>query len=245
MKKVFCALLSGLPYRDPYISPKSCTPTKHKLCLTCNNKGRSAQKRSASKSRKISSMFGDADRFSDNALIYLSLFQGKDLNADERKALGDLEEYFNSTADNIIQDFQNRCDQGKNEMVPIVVEALGEYAFDQTWFIDGLKVLHQKRVEAQIPGAKPERWVDYTSEFEWGRKLEAKAKKEPIRNIIKLNPKDSKYYKEKPKSDAIYIHYAFGCSRPELRLQVIEAVEQTKGSEFLAKIRKIFNNLLP
>ena len=144
--------------------------------------------------------------------LFIYHFFSKSLNADERKTLRDLEEYFSSTADNIIQDFQNRCDQGKNEMVPIVVEALGEYT-DQTWFIDGLKVLHQKRVEAQIPGAKPERWVDYTSKFEWGRKLEAKAKKEPIRNIINLNPKDSKYYKEKSK-DAIYIHYAFGCSPP-------------------------------
>jgi hypothetical protein len=236
-KTVYCNLVSH------NINPKECVPTKNQLCQNCANKGQSTQKKVASKFRNISSMFGDADKFFDYALLYLSFCEADNLNAAETAAMKELEGYFATTAKNIIEDFQSRCDLGDPELVPIIVEAFGEFAFDQEWFTQGLKVLHQKGIKFKIPGASPGRWVDYTKNFIWGRELEAKAKKIPIRDLLKSNP--TRYYKEKSKTDAIYIHYAFGCSRPELRSQVIEAIRETRGPEFLDQIRKIFNDTLP
>jgi hypothetical protein len=189
MKKVFCGL-AGENGEGELIPPGKCTPTKHKICQLCKNKGRNSHKKSALKSRRKPNMFGNADRFFEQTLIYLSLFQANDLSLNEEKFLKELEEHFKSTAENILSDFQTKCEQGNNKMIPNIINALAEYALDQSWFINGLKSLHNRGIEITLPGAPPEHWVDYTKNFIWGRKLESKTKKEAIRN----DKAKTKYY---------------------------------------------------
>jgi hypothetical protein len=125
----------------------------------------------------------------------------------------------------MVEEFKDVCKKGESKGVNIIINAIGEVAFKEKWFCDGLKNLFSKKKELKIPKLKIEH--NYQKMHEDMRRFEKKLSAGKTQNealsFFKYPSKiKTQYFRDFPKKLHICcFHYCYGLLHDELHEQIL------------------------
>lgn len=168
-----------------------------------------------------------------------------------------IQDFLRNTYQEIIEDYLRRCDNMESSMVNIILDAIGEYAFSEHWFIEGMEKLYRLKKQFKILPRKSE--FNFTESYSQVCKMEKKFKKYSTRDVFGWDAGDDEeetkktkskkrglYYKTFLKNMAIaHIHYCYGLLRDDLHKHILEDIPPMKLDEFNKLIKNINQKILP
>lgn len=129
--------------------------------------------------------------------------------------------------DYIVAGFLRGCENRKTDDISNILKAIGPIAFDEPWFIDGMKALHSCGKRFVVPSISSK--FDISDLLNESRKLEKKLKRYPQVEALSFfdepNLTKTRYYREFPRKQKIMlIHFIYGLLNEEFHKQVLNEI---------------------
>lgn len=154
-----------------------------------------------------------------------------------------LKQKYNEISTNYLKTCETGSHKDAKAAVRRVLEAIGPKAFNEQWFIEGLKSLYMRKIRFQFPIFKNE--VDFGPLFEFACKAEKRFRNNPVWNAFNQDAtKQSDYYREFPKAmDICFLHYLYGVLNEAAHKATLEDIPKMDAAYLDSVIREIDKNL--
>jgi hypothetical protein len=178
-------------------------------------------------------------------------YHGMEALTNERMAVYEkihtfLERKYKMTIDEYLKD----CERGNSAGVNRILKAIGPCAFDEPWFIEGMKTLQEKGKEFKIPSVKPV--FDISERFKESQKLEWKLLRGQSFTEALSYWDDSesagvktRYYRLPDEYEPLIIHNCYGFLHPGLHAHTLEDITPYPSLEELDKWLSRIDELVP
>lgn len=141
-------------------------------------------------------------------------------------------------------------------MVNIILDAIGEYAFSEPWFIEGMEKLYRLKKQFKILPRKSE--FNFTELYNQVCTMEKKFKKYSTRDVFSWDACDDEekakkikskrkalYYRFPEEMAVLHMHYCYGLLKENLHIHILEDCPPMRLDELDKLIKKINQKILP